>query len=218
MQNNNLLYLLKLLWSHLTPRRHVQLVLFLLLMLAAAVAEVVGLGAVLPFLGILTQPEYIFQHEYAQPMIQFMGIDTPKDLLAPLTWFFCVAVVMASILRLVLVWIQNRLGQAIGVDISDAMYRRLLYQSYAEHVRQNSSEVVSIVSEKPLQVVSFVFLPLLRLIGASVITLCVLAVLIVVEPVVTITAISFFGGIYLFKAKLSKQYFCLLYTSPSPRD
>jgi GDP-mannose 4,6-dehydratase len=44
-------------WHHLSRRRQRQFVLLMGLMLVSAFAEVLSLGAVLPFLGILTAPE-----------------------------------------------------------------------------------------------------------------------------------------------------------------
>ena len=41
-------------WTHLSHRRRVQLGLLLIMMLASGVAELVSLGAVLPFLAVLS--------------------------------------------------------------------------------------------------------------------------------------------------------------------
>ncbi len=54
--------LLHSLWRHLAPRRRKQFGLLTVLVLVSAFAEVVSLGAVLPFLGILTAPERVFRN------------------------------------------------------------------------------------------------------------------------------------------------------------
>ena len=50
-------HLLHSLWQHITPRRRGQFGLLLVLMLLASFAEILSIGAVLPFLGVLTAPE-----------------------------------------------------------------------------------------------------------------------------------------------------------------
>ncbi len=50
------------LWHHLSRRRQRQFWLLMDLMLVSALAEVVSLGAVLPFLGILVAPDRVFNH------------------------------------------------------------------------------------------------------------------------------------------------------------
>ena len=65
-------------WGHLSRRRRIQLGLLLLLvvMLASGGAELVSLGAVLPFLAVLSDPERLWQ----QPLLQAMaGLVVPAD-------------------------------------------------------------------------------------------------------------------------------------------
>ena len=62
--------LLKRLWHHITPRRRGQFGLLLVLMIGASFAEILSIGAVLPFLAVLTAPERIFQLSAAQPFIK----------------------------------------------------------------------------------------------------------------------------------------------------
>jgi len=54
--------LLKRLWQHLTLRRRRQIALLMVLILLSGFAETVSLGAVLPFLGILTSPARVMTH------------------------------------------------------------------------------------------------------------------------------------------------------------
>ena len=56
--------LLVRLWRHLSRRRRRQFGMLMGLMLVSAFAEVVSLGAVLPFLGILVAPEHVFNQLY----------------------------------------------------------------------------------------------------------------------------------------------------------
>ena len=65
--------LLRRLWHHIGPRRQKQFGLLLVLMLLASFAEILSIGAVLPFLGVLTAPERVFAHVAAQPIIKEIG-------------------------------------------------------------------------------------------------------------------------------------------------
>ena len=62
MADPSLLTLLRRLWWHISPRRRAQFGLLFLVMILASSAEVLSIGAVLPFLGALTAPERIFVH------------------------------------------------------------------------------------------------------------------------------------------------------------
>ena len=94
-----------------------QLVALAILTLLGAVAEMASLGMVLPFLGVLTSPDQIFQHPWIQPLVSGLGLATPYQLLLPLTVLFAAAAVVSGAIRLVLLWGQTRLGNAIGNDL-----------------------------------------------------------------------------------------------------
>jgi len=82
------------LWIHVNPRRRAQLGLLLLLMVIASLGEVVSIGAILPFLGVLVDPQQVFDSEMAAPMIEMFGISQPSELILPLTIVFVIAAIM----------------------------------------------------------------------------------------------------------------------------
>ncbi len=135
--------LLLRLWHHLTHRRQRQFVLLMGLMLVSAFAEVVSLGAVLPFLGILVAPEHVFSHPIVADVAQAWGITSADQLVLPLTVAFIAAALIAGAIRILLLWVSTRLTVASGADLSIEAYRRTLYQPYRVHLARNSSEVIS---------------------------------------------------------------------------
>ena len=74
-----LITLLTNLWHHLSCRRQRQFRLLLILVLVSSFAEVISLGAVLPFLGILSAPDIVFNHSLAVHVIQGWGITSPEQ-------------------------------------------------------------------------------------------------------------------------------------------
>jgi hypothetical protein len=77
--NQSITTLLKRLWHHISPRRLGQfglllmLMLMLMLMLLTSFAATLSIGAVLPFIRVLTAPERVFEHTAAQPIIRALG-------------------------------------------------------------------------------------------------------------------------------------------------
>ena len=141
-------HLILQLLKHVSFRRRIQIVVLFLLMLIASVAELCSIGAVLPFLGVLTAPESVFKHHMAQPLIHALNITEPKQLLVFLTLIFGIAAIVSGGLRLLLSWTQIRLSYALGADFSAEIYKRTLYQPYAVHLNRNTSEVIAGVTSK----------------------------------------------------------------------
>lgn len=192
-------------WGYVELRRRKQLLLLLVLMVMASIGEVISIGAIVPFLGVLTAPEKVFSNEYAAPLIEYFGFSAPNELLLPLTIAFAAAALTSGMLRLFLLWSLTRLGHAIGADISFEMYRRTLYQPYSVHVSRNSSEVISGIAQKADEVVRSIVLPALRLASSIIMLVMIVATLVAIDPVVALTAFAGFWVIYLIVMLATKK-------------
>lgn len=197
--------LLSRLWHHISPRRHGQFSLLLLLMIFASFAEIFSIGAVLPFLGVLTAPDRVFEYSAIQPFIQALGLTEPRQLLLPLTITFGLAALTAGTMRLLLLWASTRLSFATGADLSINIYHRTLYQPYAVHVARNSSEVINGISTKANGVIYNIIGPAMTLITASIMLSAILMALLFVDPVIALAAFGGFGMIYAFIIRLTRN-------------
>ena len=202
--NQSITQLLHRLWYHISPRRRGQFALLLVLMLFASFAEILSIGAVLPFLGALTAPERVFEHAAAQTIIQVLGLKTPAQLLLPLTIAFAVAALIAGTMRLLLLWASTRLSFATGADLSISIYRRTLYQPYAVHCARNSSEVINGISSKTGNAISTINQSF-NIISSGVMLTAILIALSYVEPLIALAAFGGFGLIYTFIIRLTRN-------------
>ena len=200
-----IIQLLSLLWHCISTRRRGQFGFLLVLMIIASFAEILSIGAVLPFLAVLTAPDHVFQHPAAQPFIHALGFNTPDQLLLPLTIVFGLAALMAGAMRLLLLWANTRLSFATGADLSTNIYRRTLYQPYAVHVARNSSEVINGISGKANGVIYSTIMPILTLISSSIMLVAILIALLSVDPVIALAAFGGFGMIYAFIIRLTRN-------------
>ncbi len=204
MPNQPIIQLLKRLWHHINPRRRRQFTLLLLLMLLASFAEILSIGAVLPFLGVLTAPERIFELPLAQPIIHALKLTAPKQLLLPLTIVFGAAALIAGAMRLLLLWSSTRLSFATGADLSISIYRRTLYQPYAVHCARNSSEVINGISNKTNSAI-YIITMLLTLISSVAMLITILATLLSLDPLIALVAFGGFGLIYTVIIRITRK-------------
>ena len=189
--------MIKNLWNHLSKNRQKQFLILQVFIVMASLFEMLSLGAILPFLTALSEPELVFKFKYLQPFIQFYGISDAGDLALPLTVMFVMLIVFAALFRIILLWAMTRLSFTTGADLSIDMYRHTLYQDYETHVSRNSSEVINGIITKTKTVTSGIIYPLLNLISTVVTILGILGVLLMVNVFVTLIAFFGFGGLYL---------------------
>lgn len=193
------------LWRHIGARRRMQFVLLLCLMIVVSLAEVLTIGAVLPFLMALTSPQRVLEHSAAQPFVAFFGISDSSELLLGLTIAFGAASLIAGILRVVLLWASTHVSCRTGADLSINIYRRTLYQPYIVHVSRNTSEVIAGVTIKANHVIGNVFNPMLTLISSGMMLIAVLATIMAVDHVVALSALAGFGLIYGIIIQLTRK-------------
>ena len=186
------------LWCHISKRRRRQFYLLLLLVILSSLAEVVSIGSAWPFLAALTMPEKVFDAAIAQPFIKAAGINSPQEILLPLTIFFCATALLAGAVRLLLLWASTRLSFATGSDLSIDIYRRTLYQPYSIHISRNSSEVISGISGKADGVIYSTILPILNILSSSVMLISILVTLMYMDPGIAIFSAVGLGFIYGF--------------------
>ena len=196
--------LLTRLWLHISKRRRTQFALLLILMILASFAEIISIGAILPFLAVLTDPDRIFNYPSVQPFIHAAGLTSPTQLLLPLTILFGIAALISGAIRLLLLWASTRLSFATGADLSILVYRRTLYQPYSVHVARNSSEIINGISGKTAAVISTV-VAILNLISSVTILLAILFTLLSVDPLIALSAFGGFSLIYTVIIKITKS-------------
>ncbi|QWD77043.1 ABC transporter ATP-binding protein [Polynucleobacter sp. MWH-UH24A] len=196
--------LLKRLWHQISRRRRLQFAILVLLMMLSSFAEVISIGAVLPFLGVLTAPESVFNTPSLQPFIQTLKITEPSELLLPLTISFGMAALIAGAMRLLLLWASIRLSFATGADLSISIYRRTLYQPYAAQCARNSSEVINGITTKT-NYVAGVVANVISIITSSIMLIAILIILLLVNPVIALASFGGFGVLYLLIIKFSRN-------------
>lgn len=157
-------------------------------MVICAFAEVVSLGSVVPFLGVLIEPGRIFANPTIASVAHSFGIVTAEGLTWPLTLIFILAALGSAALRLLVLVVNAKVSFGAGLDLSVDAYRKTLYQPYHIHVTRNSSEIIS---------------ALVNGVGASIQTLyqyllLASAFLQAIAIVLTLFAINFFAACIAF--------------------
>jgi len=186
----------KRLWRHISPKRRMQLLMFLGVLVLASFAEVVSIGAVLPFLCVLMAPERVFSNSLVQPIVTALGLTEAHQLLLPLTVIFILAALFSGFMRLILLWAQARLGFSIGSDLSVEIYKRTLDQPYLVHAARNSSEVIAAISTKTNMVINYTLMSLLYALSSFFILIAIMTAFLIMDHVLAIVVFGGFGALY----------------------
>lgn len=201
----NIFNSIKELWEYIGKRKKIQFGLLVVLMILSALAEILSIGAVVPFLNALTSPKYFFELSSAKPLLQILNITKSEELLLSLTLLFGVAVLFATILRLTLLWASGKLCFSVGASLSFDIYRRTLYQPYHVHIVRSSNEIINGISNKTNIVIYNIILPVVTLISSVLMLAIIMLVLIYINPLIALISFGGLGFLYFLIIKYTRK-------------
>ena len=187
--------------GHLSRHRRLQLVGLLALMLLGALAELVTIGAVVPFVTLLARPEMAAELPVLQSLFSAVGWQDTEDLVLPMSLAFITIVVLATSLRLLLTYTSNKVIFGIGYDLSVKLYGTILDQPYAYHIGENTSEVIAGVN-KAQMLLNALLRPVMQGITSLLVGMGILTALLIVDAVTALTAGLVFVALYLIIIRL----------------
>jgi ATP-binding cassette, subfamily B, bacterial PglK len=172
-----------------------QFKLLLVLTVLSAASEVVSLGAVIPFIAVITDPDKVMSYSMVSYLADLFGITTSAELVLSLSIIFGLAAVLSGALRLSLVWCTIQVGNGCGADLSVDIYRRTLFQPYAVHISRSSSQIISSITQK-VSAVTAVLTSVMVFITSIFLFFAIVVTLIVVDPFSAIACAMSFGIAY----------------------
>lgn len=139
----NLILDLQSIVAVLSSRRRTQLAFMACLQLICGMSEVVSLGALLPFISALSNPNRIFQNEKFSFLLDLFAIEEVSDLIITASAVFILSFIFVNLLKLFTFFVQNKMSVSIGADFSTSFFRQLVHQDLNFFVNSNSSVLTS---------------------------------------------------------------------------
>lgn len=196
--------LLSRLWVQLGVKRKKQIILLVLLYPIAGFFEVVGLGAVMPFLSVLIAPESVFKYPIVVDLAGVVGITNAADLVLPVVIAFCLLSLLAAIVRIAVMRAMTSISLGCGADLCFSAYTKTLHQPYATHISRHSSKVILGISSK-VSGVGNTLLQILLLINSGLIGISLTVAMFYISPVIAASSVLVFGSSYIVLTMVFKR-------------
>ena len=198
--------LIRKLYSHVDSKGKKKLLWMFFLSIIASFAEIFSIGMLIPFIGIMIDQEFVLENKI---LSNYVYLFPESDLLFYLTSFFIFGIATSSSIRLFLIYAGIKISNFIGSNLGKKIYTNTLNQDYLFHVEKNSSDLISILTNKIGTVTNILF-SLVILSSSLIISLSILGTIFIFNPYISLITILFIGSgylvsIYLAKKKLEKN-------------
>jgi ATP-binding cassette, subfamily B, bacterial PglK len=189
----NLYKKLKSLLTH-SERKHALLVF--LLMLVAAVVEMIGVASILPFMAVLANPEVVETNAWLAAAYQWLGFTSQERFLLLLGFLVFAAFIGSLALKALTTYAITRFTFMRLHTISCRLLGAYLRQPYEFFLGRNTADLGKRVLQEVQQVTSSVLLPSMQLTAGAVVAAAILGLLLAVEPMLSFTVAVVLGGAF----------------------
>ncbi len=181
-------------WSLIDQSTRGRLFFVIFLVFLGSVAELISIGAVIPLLHVLINPDQglniVKNYSVLQPFINYLF--NPKVILS----VFIISIMVSMFLRMALVWVNSLIIHEIGHSFSKIIFDNSIRSSLKKRSSFNTSDVQAAVNKVQV-LVHQVFFPILDSVTSLFMTLIILAGLSVLSIQTTMTVFSVLLLVYL---------------------
>ncbi|WP_420393217.1 ABC transporter transmembrane domain-containing protein [Acuticoccus sp.] len=198
------------LYALLTPRDRRNAGILFAMMLVGAVLEVLGVASVPVFVGALVSEDLLRDYPTAAAALDALGLDTTVELVLWGAGALIAIYGLKCAFLLVNHYGQVRYATRRRADLVRRLIRAYLSAPYAMHLKRNSSELIRNIDREASIIAYQLIGTVLDFCTQLLVLVAVFGLLFVVEPVVTLYWIAFFGAIgivaVLLAAKRLRRY------------
>lgn len=181
----------------------------LLLSLLMALAEMLGVVSIMPFLSVLARPGVIQENPWLQGLYDQMGFTQPRSFIIALGSVSIVLVVASSAFKTITQHILNRFVHLLRHSISSRLMARYLAQPYEFFIDRNSAELSKTILAEVDMVMSNLIQPFAQVIVQAIVVLAMLSLVFAYNPLTALAIVavvsSLYGVIYLLVRRRLKR-------------
>ncbi|MHB8110092.1 MAG: ABC transporter ATP-binding protein [Syntrophorhabdaceae bacterium] len=174
------------------PRTRAQFAFLFVLMLITAILESIGIGLIMPFIAVITDPSIIDRNTWLRAVKDIFGIAKPYDFLI----FMGIGLVVFYILKNICLglssYLQLRFVFSKRSALGERLLRSYLFRPYVFHLEHNTAELLRNINVETIRVFNFVQ-SFLKMCSEGCIFACIIAMLLWVNPVIVLFTVGILG-------------------------
>lgn len=187
------------------PKGGRSLSLLTLLLIVTSIVETVGVGVVVPFVAIATNPRMIETSHLLRGLPKAFGFTEGRNFVVAIGAIAFVTILAGNGLRAASTWASHKVSQELGHRLSESLLGAYLSRPYAYFLGRNSASLGNTLLHEVHQVVNSVIFPILLMASRLVTAILIVAMLVVASPIVTAAAVLSLGGGFYLIYRTSKR-------------
>jgi ATP-binding cassette, subfamily B, bacterial PglK len=164
--------------------------------IGAALMEVLGVASIMPFIGILSQPELVQENEWLRLVYESFNFDSTRSFLIIVGVAVLCLMVLTNIFLAFSTILSERFVWSNHHKLSRSLLEGYLARPYQMFLNRNSAELSENILVETHHLTKTVLTPLTELVANLVSLFFILILLVVVDPSLALVVASVLGGAY----------------------
>ena len=182
--------------SLITKKEKINLFFLFLSMFTLALFEMAGIASIMPFMAMVADPNTFMNTKIVKQIYVFFNFTSEYKFLYFLGIFVLLLLVLSNFLRGITNWLMLKFSNNLYFKIAYRLLEKYLSEPYVFFLNRNTSEMGKNVLEEVRNAVAGVIGPCLQVISSFLLSLFILALLLVIDPLIACSIAFILGGSY----------------------
>lgn len=161
------------------------------------ILEMAGIASILPFLMVLSEPQIILTHPILSQIYHDLGFTQIQHFMCSLGALVLAVLVIGNLFASFMSWIMLRLSFRQGEKISQRLFKKYLSQPYPFFLHRHSTHLANNVLSEIDRLAIGIFFSILQTTSKALVIICIVGLLIAMNPFVALISMVVLGGAYL---------------------
>jgi ATP-binding cassette, subfamily B, bacterial PglK len=181
----------------LTHKQRSKLYIMQFILLGASVVELVGITSIAPYLAVVADPALIQKNPILSNFYSITGSESNSVFLIYLGILVLLLVLISNTFSIISTWVITKYSQFTGQEFAIRLYKYYLTRPYLFHTKNNSSTLMSRISQETNRVTFHVIYPFMQINAKLISVVLILVGLTVLDPFLASVAACILVGSYL---------------------
>jgi len=196
---------LKKLFNLLTYRERMHFLLLFGSIVIMALLDAIGVASILPFMGVLANPELVNSNFYLNAAFSSLGFENQTAFLYALGSLAFVVLILSLSFKAFSTYLQTKFTLMCEFTICRRLVESYLHQPYGWFLNRNSADLGNTILSEVSAVINLGLVPLLTLIAQSIVCSALIVLLLIVDPLLAISVCLLLGLCYAAIFVISKK-------------
>ncbi|MBR7887586.1 ABC transporter ATP-binding protein [Marinomonas sp. A79] len=199
-----MLKLIKELFILLTPKQRRQFYTLQLLVVIMAMAEIVGVASIAPFMALVGDPSVLDRENLISYVYKVSGLNK-QDYMLLIGGGVLFMLFLASLISIVTTWYLAMFSARTGIEIGDRLYEYYVNQPWLFHSSGSSAQLTKNIANESGRVTNQIIRPLMQ-INAKIIMVFFMSIgLLIYDPKVAVSGLVLIISSYLLLYRLIRK-------------